>query len=45
MSGAGWRVSMNTVLSGGLVTVIRRNALGEERWVSRANLPLSVDLS
>ena len=27
MSGAGWRVSMNTVFSGGLVTVIRRNAL------------------
>lgn len=45
VSGAGWRVSMNTVLSGGLVTVIRRNALGEERWVSRANLPLSVNLS
>lgn len=45
VSGAGWRVSMNTVLSGGLVTVIRRNALGEERWVSRAHLPVSVDLS
>lgn len=45
VSGDGWRVSMNTVLSGGLVTVIRRNALGEERWVSRANLPVSVDLS
>lgn len=45
VSGAGWRVSMNTLLSGGLVTVIRRNALGEERWVSRAHLPVSVDLS
>jgi len=45
VSGKGWWVSPNTLLGNGPVTVIRRNALGEERWVSRAHLPVSVDLS
>lgn len=45
VSGPGWYVSINTVLGNGAVTVIRRNTLGEERWVSRAHLPVSVDLS
>ena len=38
-------MSPNTLLGNGPVTVIRRNALGEERWLSRAHLPVSVDLS
>lgn len=41
----GWIVEINTLLEKGMVTVIRRNTLGEERWVSRAHLPVSVDLS
>ncbi len=45
VSGNGWRVTINKVLNNGLVTVIRRNTLGEERWVSRGHLPVSVDLS
>lgn len=45
VSGPGWYVSINTVLGNGAVKVIRRNTLGEERWVSRAHLPVSVDLS
>ena len=45
VSGKGWWVSPNTLLGNGPVTVIRRNALGEERWLSRAHLPVSVDLS
>ena len=45
VSGKGWYVTLNIVLGNGAVTVIRRNTLGEERWVSRAHLPVSVDLS
>lgn len=45
VSGKGWYVTLNIVLGDGAVTVIRRNTLGEERWVSRAHLPVSVDLS
>ena len=45
VGGKGWWVSLNVLLGNGPVTVIRRNALGEERWVSRAQLPVSVDLS
>ena len=45
VSGKGWRVPLNVLLGNGPVTVIRRNALGEERWVSRAHLPVSVNLS
>lgn len=45
VSGKGWWVSPNILLGNGPVTVIRRNALGEERWASRAHLPVSVDLS
>ena len=45
VSGIGWWVSLNVLLGKGPVTVIRCNALGEERWVSRAHLPVSVDLS
>ena len=45
VGGKGWCVSPNILLGNGPVTVIRRNALGEERWVSRAHLPVSVDLS
>ena len=45
VSGRGWYVTLNIVLGNGAVTVIRRNTLGEERWVSRAHLPVSVDLS
>lgn len=41
----GWIVAINALLEKGMVTVIRRNTLGEERWVSRAHLPVSVDLS
>lgn len=41
----GWIVEINALLEKGMVTVIRRNTLGEERWVSRAHLPVSVDLS
>ena len=41
----GWIVEINALLGKGMVTVIRRNTLGEERWVSRAHLPVSVNLS
>lgn len=45
VKGKGWYVALNVLLGNGAVTVIRRNTLGDERWVSRAHLPVSVDLS
>lgn len=44
LSGQGWRPSVNVVLSSGVVTVVRRNCLGEERSGSATSLPVTIVL-
>lgn len=44
LDGKGWRPSINVVLSSGVVTVVRRNCLGEERYGSATSLPGTIVL-
>ncbi len=44
LDGKGWRPSINVVLSSGVVTVVRRNCLGEERNGSATSLPVTIVL-
>lgn len=41
ISSGGWRVSVSSLFGNHHVTVIRRNALGEERWSTDSGLPCS----
>ncbi|MDO5721972.1 MAG: HNH endonuclease [Actinomycetaceae bacterium] len=45
VAGKGWRATVNTLFSKHAVTVIRRNALGEERWRASGRLPISWEVN